>query len=127
MWWIPFLLLLLALAVTGLAGILVWRDRRASRARHDIAVHLQSLTVEIQNLTGDVHDKALGLDRRTDYVQNQLGLLEERQQIADLFQLLTYGELTGRLSREVAGRLAEAIITLRSERQVAQDEKAVAG
>ncbi len=111
MWWIPTLLLALALA--GLAGFVVLRDRRASHARHELAV--------------DVHDKALGLDRRCDYIQEQLYLLEERQRIDHIFHLVSYGESTGRLSHEAAGRLRGSILELRSESLAAQDEKALAG
>jgi len=111
MWWIPLFLLTFALA--GLAAIFVVRDRQASRARQELAV--------------DLHDKALGLDRRCDYVQEQLYLLEERQRIDHLFHLVSYGESTGRLSGEAAGRLRGSILELRSESLAAQDEKALAG
>ncbi len=111
MWWIP--ILLLSLALVGLAGFVVWRDRQSSRARHELAV--------------DIHDKALGLDQRCDYLQKQLYLLEERQRIDHLFHLVSYGESTDRLSHEVAGRLRGSILELRSESLAAQDEQALAG
>jgi hypothetical protein len=110
MWWLSTLFLTFALV--GLAGFVVMRERRTSGARHQLAV--------------DLHDKALGLDQRCDYLQAHLYLLEERQRIDHIFYMVADGESTGRLTPEVARHLRSFVLELRSESFVAQDEKALA-
>lgn len=90
-----------ALALAGLAVFTLLFLKRASRAR--------------QELAQSIHDQAHALNQRCDDLQGHLYLLEERQKIDHLLDLVAYGESSGQLTTATAGRLRGFALDLRSE------------
>lgn len=97
-----FLLVLLSLAANVALGAVLLAARRRWRDERD----------ELARLS---YERALGADRRLDFVDSRLESLERRSQVDGLFSLLSAAEISGRLDAPRARRLEGRLLSLRDE------------
>ena len=92
-------------AVTAIAAVTAVYLRRASHGR--------------QALGEEIHDRALGLDRRCDFLGDVLFAVKERHEVLiridHLFDLVACGESARRLGPAAAAALRRYVVDLRSE------------